>query len=317
MTTPPTSAKATTPTTATAPAPAPAVPAAPAVPDAQTALVTAAPAENKLILASPAAQQAWDEIERSIPECKHLVTLMNPNKPGFEEMGGARWMPEIIRIHQGSTRGAPATSKAGGLYSGGGDVIATPFNFVPVYMHYTRAKFVAGSDQPDCRSDDGDTSIYGDVCESCEDGAWHNGEKPACARSIAMLVFSEDFRQMYQISFGKTSYKAGAQVFQTAGQGMVPWEKIFQLNTERVATGGNQYFIFTTKPSGSRTDKKFYPLARLIYEQYKAMRRTMKEKLEVRAADRTRQLANALPPDIANTAKKVGNGSGNDPLTNL
>lgn len=264
--------------------------------------------------------RALAEIERISPECldlaKHLAAMMDPNKLGFEEMGGARWTPENVRVHQGLTRNAPGNSKPGGLFTTGGDVLPQPFRFVPVYMNHTRAKFGENKELPECRSDDGKVSISGDICEKCPDGSWQDGAMPACAKGISVLVFSEDFKHLYLLNFSKTSYKAGAALYKQASQCIYPWERIYELNTEMSGEGSKKYYVFTEKPSGVKTPEKYYPLARLVYEQYKEARRVLIENNAKHAGERTRHIMNALPPDIGANAPKTA-GKSSDPVTNI
>ena len=232
-------------------------------------------------------------LKRELPELaerlEHLVTSMDPNKPGFEEMGGARWTPAIVRIHQGLSRNVPMNSKLGGLYTDTGDMLTMPWEFVPVYMHYSNTKFAMSADGSGggdsdknrlCMSMDGETSTRGQLCAECPDRPFRDNHVSDCKRAIEVYVFDKNFENLYKIQFVKTSYRAGSKLFRQAGATPTPWERVFALGVEQETNQHtnppSKYYIFSVTPTGNKTDAKYLRLARFIYEKITEARKTMK-----------------------------------------
>ena len=159
-------------------------------------------------------QKALVRISANLPapiqaSVQRLMTVMNPEKKGFEEMGGARWSPPVVKVRQGTSSDAPEKTKLGEMYTNNGMHIGDRFEFVPLYLYKTRAKFEEGNPQPTCRSENAEVNVYGEPCAECPDAPFKQGQKTDCSESINALVFSEKFNEIYHLQFQKTSYRSG------------------------------------------------------------------------------------------------------------
>lgn len=233
-----------------------------------------------------------------------LLATMDPNKPGFEEMGGARWAPPIIKIHQGMSGDTPGNSKIGDLYTDTGDVLSHPFEIVPVYMHYSHAKFEEGNNNPACRSEDGKTSIYGDPCSECADMPFRGGNRTDCNKAIEVFAFSKDFGALYRIQFAKTSYRAGSKLYRQASSSTVPWARVYSLDTEQKTrmNDSGKYGVFNITPTGEQTDSMFFPLVGKVYDNITKMRKKALAQVESRASA-GQQVVDQLPSAFSGTPK--------------
>ena len=258
-----------------------------------------------------------------------LVERMDPDKPGLEEMGDTRWAPPIIRIHQGMTTSAPQNSKPGCLYTDVGDVLAAPFEFVPIYMHQGNVKFTketggdGESNSQSCRSDDGELSQRGRPCSECPDRPFREDKITACSKVIAVYVLDKEFRNIYKIEFAKTSYRAGAKLFKQVSAGSTLWERVFSLGmtqeTNVKVAGNPKFYVFAVTPTGERTDEKYLRLAKFLYEKILEARMKMKEAAKARLAKLKEQFDGSTfgggHSDIPAADGVDGSGSSN--MTNM
>jgi len=205
-------------------------------------------------------QQALALYKKQLPEhvfenVQHLMTIMNPDKKGFEEMGGARWSAPVVKIRQAMTTEAPESANLGDIYTDIGDVYQR-LEFTPLYMYRTRSKFEEGTPQPVCRSENGETSIYGVPCKSCADFAFKQGERQTCAESINVLAFNKDMDQIFHLQFARTSFRAGFKLFRQASATARMWDRWYALQTEERTRQGSKskYHVFSVTPTGEKVD---------------------------------------------------------------
>lgn len=272
-----------------------------------------------------AADKALAVLKRDLPEIaekvEHLVTLMNPDKQGYEEMGGARWAPPIVRIHQALTHNPPGNSKLGNLYTDTGDVLPTPWEFIPIYMHYANTKFTQGGEDGNnrlCRSEDTVTSTRGQVCADCPDRPFREGQITQCKKSIEVFVLDKDFQNIYKIQFVKTSYKVGSKLYRQTSSGSVIWERVYALGAETATQEktGAKYYVFTAVPTGEKTNPKFDPMARFIHEKISEARRRIKENIRNQVVT-AKDAVGRLPDDFAGQAAPAAESGKGPGLTNM
>lgn len=185
----------------------------------------------------------------------NLMEGMNPNQAGLEEMEGG-WTPPIIKMRQPMSSDAPKTVEMGGLYTDDGEVLPNPFRFVPLYMHPAHVKFTEGESTPDCRSEDGIMSIFGKLCKDCEDEPWKHGEATDCNKFRYTYVFDTDFKRIYKLQLGKTSYRTGSKLLKwMRGSGKHVYSKIYSLTTKEVERkGGGVYYVFDIDATGDKIE---------------------------------------------------------------
>lgn len=292
----------------------------PMTPEKEEPVKEAAPPTTETVETAepPATKNALEVFKRQLPELadklQDLITRMDPNKPGFEEMGGAGWSIPIIRLRQAMSNNAPANSKNGDLYTDTGVVLSAPWKFIPLYMHYGHAKFEPNNSSPTCRSEDAKVSIYGDICAQCNDRPFKDDQKTLCQKSINVYCFDEKFENLYRLQFSKTSYRAGTRLFHQASSDKHPWDRVYALASEVKSREGDgaKYWVFTVAPVGTEVDDKYKQLAAFIYEKIAEMRKKIKEA----AATRTtagKQVMAALPDDYGETsAGGAGKGTPTD-----
>jgi hypothetical protein len=214
---------------------------------------------------------------------QHLMTIMNPEKKGFEEMGGARWSPPVVKIRQAMTTEAPESANLGDIYTDIGDVFQR-LEFTPLYMYKTRAKFEEDTPQPVCRSENAETNIYGQPCKECPDYQFKKGERQACAESINVLAFNKDMDQIYHLQFARTSFRAGFKLFRQASATARMWDRWYALQTEERTRQGSKskYHVFTVTPTGDKVDPTMFPVLALFNEKITAVRQSILEKVTER-----------------------------------
>lgn len=208
-----------------------------------------------------------DEVPEGIAEnISQLALQMNPNKKGFEEMGGGVWRPAVIKVKQLMSSEAPEEAKNGDFYTDMGEIIPQPFKFIPLYMFESKVEFLRngevgklGDPERACRSNDGKVSIYGDSCETCEFRPFAHGKPTTCNNVINAYVFDKDVKHIYQLSFMKTSLKAGRKLRMLASQSAVPWKNIFAYNTvqkENQRQGNAKYWVSDILPTAQVIDNE-------------------------------------------------------------
>jgi hypothetical protein len=189
------------------------------------------------------------------------IAVLNPEKEGFETTEEDTASLPRLKIRQGMSTDAPDDVKLGELYTDMGDSIGGTIQLIPLYMYRTHRRF---EDQDagimGCASEDTKTSIYGDACAECPDLPFRDGKITKCNKTVELIAIGSDFKSIYRVSFMKTSYRAGAQIYRQAKASSVAWEKIFTLSTAprtRQGSSGN-YYVFEAKPSGEKVDPKEY-----------------------------------------------------------
>ena len=236
-----------------------------------------------------AEEKALVAITSNLPEkvaksVLRLMSVMNPDKRGFEEMGGAHWSPPIVKIRQGLTSEAPENCKLGEMFTEKGDVFDR-LEFLPLYMYKTRAKFEEDNPNPVCRSDNAVTNTYGQPCAECPDAPFKDGAKTKCAESINVLAFDKDFSEIYHIQFQRTSYRAGFKLFRQAGATESMWDRWFALKTEERTRqqSKTKYSVFTVTTTGEKLEDIFAPLAEKFYQRIHASRQEILARVTERA----------------------------------
>ncbi|PIX42248.1 MAG: hypothetical protein COZ56_09775, partial [Armatimonadetes bacterium CG_4_8_14_3_um_filter_58_9] len=73
--------------------------------------------------------------------------------------------------------------------------------------------------------------------------------------------------------------KVGSKLYHQTSSGSVIWERVYALGAETATQEktGAKYYVFTTVPTGEKTNPKFGPMARFIHEKISEARRRIKE----------------------------------------
>lgn len=274
---------------------------------------------EEAVNAEPSQDNALVKLVAGLPEkiaekVQVLLASMDPNKPGFEEMGGARWAPPVVKVHQPTSGDVPGSSKQGDLYTDTGDMLPRPFEIIPVYMHYSHARFEPGNSNPTCRSEDAKRSIYGDLCKDCPDLPFRDGNKSNCNKSIDVYAFNKDCTRVFRLQFSKTSYKAGSKMYRQASSSAVPWARVYAIDTEKKTRQNDTgiYYIQTVTPTGEAVDEQLFPLIAHVYEKISEVRKQVLARVEDRAATGQKVVDN-LPTDFGGAAPDDGKKGGGQP----
>lgn len=232
-----------------------------------------------------------------------LIQRMDPNKPGFEEMGGARFRPPVVKIHQATTGESPDNSNLGDIFTDAGDVLEVPFRFVPLYMYYTHARFRIGEVMPSCSSEDAKTSKSGTLCAECDDRPFKGGERTDCNKSINVIAVNETFDRIFHLQFSKTSYRAGSTLFRQASASMVPWEKIYSLGTDerKRNEGQGKYWVFKVSASGDAVSRDLHAVAEYLHGEIARGRKAYLQALRERASE-AQSVVDSIGADIGEDA---------------
>ena len=248
----------------------------------------------------------------------NLLEEMSSDQTGLEEMDAA-WTPPIVKIRQPVTTDAPKNVEMGDLYTAEGDVFKDGFEFVPLYMHPAHLKFEEGDSTPACRSEDGKTSIFGDVCKDCPDEPFKHGEPTDCSKFRNIFVFDKAYGRIYKLALGKTSYKAGTKLQRYwKGSGKFPWRKVYQLEAKEVERkGGGVYYVYNIVPTGEElADETLLQLGQFFYDRIKEERTKLMERLAAQQKKAAEGGPQASPAVVDDGAAAAANASepdfGND-----
>lgn len=223
-----------------------------------------------------------------------LLAEMNPNQEGLEEMEGG-WSQPFIKIRQAMSSDYPKGIEMGDLYTDDGDKLEN-FEFVPLYMYPSHTKF-SEDNNVDCYSEDTIHSADGILCKECPDEPFKNNEKTDCNKYFNVFLFDRNFKRMYRLNLGKTSYRTGSKLRKfMKGSGRYPWKKIYQLETnENQRKGGGTYYTYAIKPTGELIeDEALLEVSRIFKNQIIVARTSLKERLSER-----RQHADKVAADMA------------------
>jgi len=210
-----------------------------------------------------------------------ILAQMNPNQEGLEEMDGG-WSQPFIKIRQGMSSDFPKDTDMGDLYTDDGESLGSPFEFVPLYMYPSHTKFNSEDNSVDCYSEDTVYSADGIKCKDCPDEPFKNKERTSCSKYFNVFLFDRNFKRLYRLNMGKTSYRTGSKLKKfMKGSGRFPWSKIYQLETtENQRKGGGVYYTYAIKPTGEAIeDDALLEVARIFKNQIMAGRVAMKERL--------------------------------------
>jgi len=202
-----------------------------------------------------------------------LFEQMTPTEDEYGEMDDElRWRPMIISVKQPTSRKYPDAAKNGDLYSNdSGQVFKQPLEFVPIYPYTNQARFQPGSQRPDCRSEDGKTSIYGDKCDACDDQPWKGNARQKCQRTLNIMAVTPDFKKMYVLQFKGASFKTGKSILQQAkNSGERLHQRVCSLTTQE-KQGEGVYFVINANYVGP-TDPATHETGAAFYDELKKMR---------------------------------------------
>jgi len=228
-----------------------------------------------------------------------LVDLANPAKPGMEEVSDT-WAPPRIQIHQPTSNDPkkPESSRPGNLYSTSGQLLETPFAFVPFYFHEEFVNFEQGSRNPVCQSPDGKVGGQYGICGSCpylpfgkQRGGKGQQEKTDCNSQIVVAMLASDLSQVYTCQFSKTSRSAGQALIALAKAHPYPWKQTYLLSTDKIPGDLGTYWKAKVEPTGRDNDAGVSKIARALQELYQAERKRALGDFHLRIASAPLQAA--------------------------
>jgi hypothetical protein len=202
-----------------------------------------------------------------------LFQQMRPNTEDYGEMTDIRWRPTILSLKQPTTRKAPETAQNGDLYSSDtGRVYTRPLEFVPVYPFTNRARFQPQAMRPDCRSEDEKTSIYGDICDKCNDKPWKDGKRQKCQRTTNIMATTPDLNRIFLLQFRGSSFKQGvAVVSQAVSDGERLHQRIYTVDTRKEEGPQGVYYTLQASYKGA-VDEALLPIGQGMYDVLKSQR---------------------------------------------
>jgi len=244
-----------------------------------------------------------------------LVETLKPDQEGFGEMKNLYYRPPSVRVRQLMTVQAPTNVKNGELFSQDtGEKFESPLRFVPIYPYEDQARFPPGEAKPDCRSDDCEFNMSGDLCFECQDRPWRDGVKQSCNRSVNIIAASPDFRRLYHIQFSKTSTPSGkAVVQQTRIAGQRLWERIYELGTEEIKGKQGLYYKLTTSFTGEAANPAFFKIGRDLHDIMGAQREEGKERSRERRGN-TSAIIDSVSTEAADLPGSGSNAADYDDL---
>lgn len=144
-----------------------------------------------------------------------------------------RWNPPFLRVIQPTSTNVPDSAKIGSLVIGE-TVLPDRVRFIPLRTWASREMLDKESDVTNprklCNSPDAKVgSNYGE-CRKCKFSEWVEGEGSDCRKQINVLAITEDFRDIFLISFKGTSYSEGT-AFETRLRkaGVSPYKRVYEV----------------------------------------------------------------------------------------
>lgn len=174
-----------------------------------------------------------------------------------------------VRQQMTKSESLPGDVKVGELYTKQ-KVIGPELVFVPLYAHFKRVRFVQGQDRPECYSDDGVIGSKWGVCARCAHGRYVEGERAGCSSGYAFSVVSDDFTNLYQIDFIKTSSKTGKRLMNLASSPHGIFKYSFRLSTEKVKNAKGEFYELRVGPAGGEMKGPNYHAARALSKFFEA-----------------------------------------------
>jgi hypothetical protein len=217
---------------------------------------------------------------------------------------GSSWMPPLVKVRQPVSTDAPKTLQMGAFYTDLGEVLPTPFRFVPLYMYPGHMKFAEGDVAPSCRSEDTVTSIYGNKCKDCNDEPWKHGEATDCNKFRFVMVLNPDTWRMYRLQFGKTSYKTGSKLEKwMRGTPKYTWGKVYNMASKEVERkGGGVYYVFDIEMTNEvTTDQGLLDLGFVLHAKIKEARQhllTSLQNVQAVAGEKAKQIIERTEADF-------------------
>ena len=175
--------------------------------------------------------------------------------PEGMENDNAAWKPERIKILTGTTTdaGVPGDAKKGDIWVNGETLWCTtdgpgqPWLFVPVYHWQSRVRFAPEDQVPSCSSMDSKWNVMGTkLCDNCEDFPFRNGSPTPCNNVHNFIVIPLDMSGIYEISFAKTSFQAGANILKVMRSKKTLWETPIGLTTAERTNKNNKWHVYNT-----------------------------------------------------------------------
>ena len=228
-----------------------------------------------------------------------LTKWLNRESDAMENMDTSTRLTQIAMVQPTTQHAAkPDNAKPGDLFSTVGDLISRPFKFRVLYGFRTHVRFQQGEKAPVCGSPDGVLGSPLGKCDLCAFAPmgtqkipgtttvkpWNDQKTSECANQLTFLVVDSTYSNIYEITFSKTSFKAGNVLATLAkGSGDKLWNKEFMLETEKQANAKGTYYILKVSPAGNPIDdghdkvclalKSFYvagrqKFLRVFYDSY-------------------------------------------------
>ncbi len=213
-------------------------------------------------------------------QVKKLLEQANPNKRGMEEVN-AVWTVTRLNVVQPTTQAVakPDSAKPGDMFTGAGELLTKPFNFIPLYFNFENIMFETGEKAPKCASPDGKLGSTFGQCATCPNlpfGQQNSGrgeqKKTDCQNQIVVALLAADLSGLYLAAFGKTSRGAGSALMALAKQHAFPWKQSYMLTTEKKTGDLGTYFVFKVEPTGKDNSPDVTKVADVLSDLYAANR---------------------------------------------
>lgn len=213
-----------------------------------------------------------DIIQRDPELGEALQEIVDYTAARVEGVAGEQAIPiPYVSICQKMTKedSLPGEVKVGELYTRQ-EPLGPTLKFIPLFFSYKRAKFVTGSDSPECYSIDGKIGSKWGNCAQCPHARYEEGARSACSGGHSVAMVSEDFRHLYVTDFTKTSSSAGKKLKTMALDPRGVFTRGFELFTKKESNAKGEYYVFKTKPTGVRPTGTQYEAARALFQYFQA-----------------------------------------------
>lgn len=130
---------------------------------------------------------------------------------------------------------------------------------IPVKMSFG-AVYMTVDEGLKCRSTDGITSMYGELCQQCpfgvyHGGDWKNGEPPECSATIDMLCVEATSLQPMLLTFRNTSYKEGRRI--VTNLRMVNRARTMVIGTEKEKNAKGTFYVLKLQALNPPTEAEY------------------------------------------------------------
>jgi len=184
-----------------------------------------------------------------IENLQELLGMISGEADGLETDDDYVYRPPYVYLVQAMTNEDRRGEAKNGEMVAEGEVISKLGEELKLYplMAWVQRMHMEDSEVV-CSSRDGKYNREGEECARCSDNKWIERTPPKCTKQHVILFLAGDMREVYQISFQKTSSKAGEQILKAIRRSRGVGQCVILLGrTQMTNKRGEKYYVYKVK----------------------------------------------------------------------